>query len=145
MPGKIRDSDGQYVEAGEATGAHASFTADEVATAFAIDRKRVHRAMQGEFGLGPDATVDSRMAQQLCEVLLADLPLDRREAALMELGAFTPRSDANWGLGSGPPDEESDRQSAEAGVSDTERVSKRSSYDPATQSAKKSLAVTGSR
>lgn len=135
MPGKSRDSDGQYVEAGEATGVSASFTTDEVAMAFAVDPDRVHRAMQGEFGLGSGASVDSRMAQQLSEVLLGDLPLDRREAALMKLGAYTPRADADWGLGSGPPDEESDRQNAAAGVPDDEKVSERSSYDPATQTA----------
>ena len=70
--------------------------------------------MEGEFGLGPDDRVDSKMAQHLAEVILGDMPLDRREAALMQLGAFTPRSDAAYGPGSGPPAEESDRQGAGA-------------------------------
>lgn len=135
MYGTTRDSDDQYVEAGESTGTGASFTAAEIARAFDVDPARVHRALQGEFGLGPEATVDSRMARQLNDVLLGDLPLDRREAALMELGAFTARSDAVWGLGSGPPDEESDRQLADVGVTDEDEVSRRSSFDPATQSA----------
>lgn len=135
MRGDTRDADNQYVEAGEASGTRAAFSADDIARAFAVEPERVHRALRGEFDLGSDAAIDSKMAQQLCEVLLGDLPLDRREAALMQLGAYTPRADATWGLGSGPPDEESDRQNAKAGVPDDEMASKRSSYDPATQSA----------
>jgi hypothetical protein len=69
----------------------------------------------------------------LAEVLLPDEPLDRREAALMRLGAFTPRRDADWGLGDAPPGEESDRLAARADTAPAERASPRSSHDPATQ------------
>jgi hypothetical protein len=48
----------------------------------------------------------------------------------MKLGAFTPRRDADWGLGSGPPNEQSDRQSAKAGTPDDELASERSSHAP---------------
>lgn len=131
-----RDSEDVYIEAGEAANPYRPFSADAVAAAFGVDRERVRRAMQGEFGLGPSGLVDSKMAQHLAEILLADEPLDLREAALMRLGAYTPRSDATWGIGSGPSDEESDRQSAEAGVPPDELASKRSSHSPATQSSK---------
>jgi len=130
-----RDRDEAYVNAGEAPGTQTQFNADQIAAAFGVERDRVVRALHGEFGLGPDGPVDSKMAQQLAEVLLGDLPLDRREAALMQLGGYTPRSDATWGVGDGPPSEESDRQSAEAGVPDDDRPSERSSFDPATQRA----------
>lgn len=110
MPDPTRDGDGVYVEAGERAGEAAVFTAAQIAAAFAVAPERVTAAMQAEFGLSLGATVDSRTAQQLAELLLADQPLDQREAALMKLGAYTPRGDADWGLGSGPPDEESDRQ-----------------------------------
>lgn len=104
-----------YVPAGEQASPDATFTLDQVATAFKVDRARVARAWSGEFGLGPDRAIDSRQAQQLAEALLADQPLDRREAALMTLGAFTPRPDQAWGLGEKPPGEESDRLRTEAG------------------------------
>lgn len=135
MQQPTRDSDGLYIEAGETIGAAARFTVDQLACAFEVAPARVIRALEGEFALGSDDRVDSRMAQHLAEVLLGDRPLDRREAALMQLGAFTPRSDAAWGPGSGPPHEESDRQSARAGVPDDKLASKRSSHDPATQRA----------
>jgi hypothetical protein len=51
----------------------------------------------------------------------------------MELGAFTPRSDADFGLGDSRPGEESDLLSADAKTPPTERASPRSSHDPATQ------------
>jgi hypothetical protein len=42
-------------------------------------------------------------------VIIGDLPLAEQEAALMKLGAFTPRTDHDWGLGESPPEEESDK------------------------------------
>ena len=129
-----RDGDGVYIETGEA-GTRASFSAADVATAFEVAPDRVHRALAGEFGRSPDDRIDSQMAQHLGEVLLGNLPLDRQQAALMRLGAFTPRSDAEYGVGAGPPSEESDRQRADANVPDDRLASRRSSYDPATQDA----------
>jgi hypothetical protein len=114
MQDHTRDEDAVYIEAGEERNGSARFSLDQIAAAFAVDLDRVRRAVEGEFSLGFDAQVDAKMAQHLAEVILGDLPLDRREAALMQLGAFTPRSDAAWGAGSGPPGEESDRQGAGA-------------------------------
>lgn len=110
MENDTRDEDAVYIEAGEETEGSDRFSLDQIAAAFGVAADRVGRALEGEFGLGPDARVDSKKAQQLAEVLLGDMPIDRREAALMQLGAFAPRSDATWGAGSGPPAEESDRQ-----------------------------------
>jgi hypothetical protein len=93
----------------EGQGIAATFSADRVAAAFGVDVARVRRAIEGEFGRSPDEEIDSRQAQQLAEIFLADQPLDRRLAALMQLGAFTPRSDMEWGLGDAPLGEESDR------------------------------------
>jgi hypothetical protein len=53
----------------------------------------------------------------------------------MTLGAYTPRTDATWGVEIGPPAQESDRLNARTGVPDDDIASKRSSYDPATQEA----------
>jgi hypothetical protein len=100
---------GEYAPAGEAQGQGAAFTAEQVAGAFGVGLDRVHAAMAGELDLDVIDTVDSQQAQLLAEVLLGDQPLDRRQAALMELGAFTPRSDHEWGSGETAPDEESDR------------------------------------
>ncbi len=97
---------GEYAPAGEAQGIGDHFTADEVASAFAVDIDRVHRAMAGEFNLDADGQVDSRQAQHLAEVI-GDLPLAEQEAGLMRLGAFTPRPDQVWGLGEKAPGEES--------------------------------------
>ena len=58
--------------------------------------------------------------------------MDKREAALMQLGVFTPRRDAVEGIGSEPPGEESDRLSAEADVPPDVLASKDSSYAPST-------------
>ena len=135
MRAETRDADGVYIEAGEA-GAPPSFAADDLAAAFGVEPARVHRALAGEFGLGANDRVDSKMAQRLCEALLGDLPLDRQQAALMRLGAFTPRSDASDGVGAGPPSEESDRQRAEVGGPDDQRASRRSSHDPDTHDAR---------
>jgi len=124
-------TDAEYAPAGEAQGQEARFTADQVAGAFEVEAERVPRALAGEFNLGTDALVDSRQAQQLAEVLLGDLPLDQQEAALMKLGAFTPRPDQVWGMGETAPGEESDRFAASADVLEDEVASERSSNDPA--------------
>jgi hypothetical protein len=100
---------GEYAPAGEARGAAATFTADQIAAAFAVDIDRVQRALAGEFALAPHDRVDSRQAQHLAEVILGDQPMAEREAALMRLGAFTPRADHGWGIGEAAPHEESDR------------------------------------
>lgn len=78
---------------GERQGEHATFSVDQVARAFRVDRDRVVRAVEGEFRLGEDGLVDSRQATHLADALLADRIQDEREAALMELGAYTPRRD----------------------------------------------------
>ncbi len=104
-----RTAPGEYAPAGEAQGELAHFTADEVAAAFGTDIKRVERAMAGELHLAADGRIDSQQAQQLAEALLTDLPLAEREAALMRLGAFTPRPDHAGGFGEKAPGEESDR------------------------------------
>jgi hypothetical protein len=49
----------------------------------------------------------------------------------MQLGAFTPRADDDWGLGRTAPGEESDRFAATADEPDDDRPSPRSSHDPA--------------
>lgn len=126
-----RDDDTEYVPAGEDQGQDATFDAAQVATAFGVDQDRVHNALKGEFGLGSDARVTSKQSQQLAEVLLGDLPMDQQEAALMQLGAFTPRPDQAWGMGETAPGEESDRFAAAPDVLEDERASERSSHDPA--------------
>jgi hypothetical protein len=98
---------GEYAPAGEAQGIDQRFTANQIAAALAVEIDRVHRAMAGEFGLSADESVDSRQAQHLAEALLADQPMAEREAALMQLGAFTPRPDQDWGLGEKAPSEDS--------------------------------------
>ena len=100
---------GEYVPAGEAQGTARTFSREELAAAFGVAADRVAAAMQGEFGLAPDARVDSPQAQELAEALLVDEPLDVRQAALMTLGAFTPRSDHDWGVGEAAPEDESDK------------------------------------
>jgi hypothetical protein len=84
---------GEYTPAGEDQGKDRKFSAQEVADAFGIDVARVHNAFEGEYGLGPDGTISSQQAQELAEIFLGDLPLDGQQAALMTLGAFTPRPD----------------------------------------------------
>lgn len=100
---------GEYAPAGEAQGTGETFTAGAVADAFGVAIERVHNAMRGEFAIGPEARVDSRQAQHLAEVILGDLPQPEQEAALMRLGAFTPRPDHDWGIGEAAPGEESDK------------------------------------
>ena len=100
---------GEYAPAGEAQGVGARFTAEQIARGFAVEIERVHRAMAGDLGLGPDDAVDSRQAQHLVEVILGNQPQAEQEAALMRLGAFTPRPDHDWGIGEAAPGEESDK------------------------------------
>ena len=100
---------GEYAPAGEAQGTAATFSAEQIVAAFAVTRDRVQRALSGEFGLGPDARVDSRQAQHLAEVILGDQPQAGQQAALMRLGAYTPRPDLDWGIGEAAPGEESYR------------------------------------
>lgn len=101
--------DGEYTPAGEAQGEDATFTADQIADAFGVAKERVIRALDGEFGLGPDGRVDSRQAQHLAEVIIGDQPQDRQMAALMQLGAYTPRTDQDYGRGEAAPAQESDK------------------------------------
>ncbi|MGI8477655.1 MAG: hypothetical protein ACR2OO_14975 [Thermomicrobiales bacterium] len=136
MSQNTRDGEGVYVETGEDVDPGERFSVDQIAGAFGVERGRVVRAMAGEFGLGPEGRVTARQAQDLAEALLGDQPLDVRQAATMQLGAFTPRSDAAWGAGSGPPDEESERQRAEPGTPDDVLASERSSHDPASPPAR---------
>jgi hypothetical protein len=103
------EAPGEYAPAGEAQGEDARFSAEQIARGFEVEIDRVHRAMSGEFGLGADGRVDSRQAQHLAEVILGDQPLAEQEAALMRMGAFTPRPDHGWGIGETPPGEESDK------------------------------------
>ena len=134
---------GQGVEAtatgrsapGETQGIDQAFGAPDIAAAFDVAEDRVHNALQGEFQLGPDARVDSKQAQQLAEVLLGDQPMDEQMAALMRLGAFTPRTDDAWGFGDKAPGEQSERLSDRTGTIDGEATSPRSSYDPSTNPA----------
>ncbi len=129
----MRDSANGTPPPGESNSASSTFSAEEIASAFEVDIDRVNRAMRGEFGLEPTAQITSHQAQALAELILADRPITERQAALKHLGAFTPRSDVEWGLGNTEPGEESDRLAASADKPDDERASPRSPYDPATQ------------
>lgn len=120
IPTDLND-DGEYTPAGEDQGVNSSFTAEQVASAFEVDIQRVHNAFHGEFGLGPDGAVDSKQSQQLAEVILGDKPQDVQQGALMTLGAFTPRTDHDWGFGEKADDEESDRLRRTADTGDEER------------------------
>ena len=100
---------GEYAPAGEAQGERSTFSTAQVATAFGLDLETVRRAAEVDVGRGSAERLDSRQAQQLAELLLPHLPLAEREAALMRLGAFTPRADHDWGIGEAAPGEESDR------------------------------------
>src|SRR3954447_21549048 len=110
MLGRGQDS----LPPGEANSATSTFSAEQVAVAFDVDIDRIERAMRGEFGRDPSAQITSQEAQGLAEVILAEEPMAEREAALMRLGAFTPRRDVEWGLGDTQPGEESDRLAASA-------------------------------
>lgn len=100
---------GEYVPAGEAQGEARTFSRGELAVAFGVTADRVAAAMQGELGLAADARVTSAQAQDLAEALLSEEPMDVRQAALMTLGAFTPRPDHEWGVGEAAPGQESDK------------------------------------
>jgi hypothetical protein len=101
---------GEQGPAGEDQGVNAVFSAGEVAKAFDVEIDRVHNAFAGEYNLGTDAKVDSRQAQLLAEVILGDRPQADQEAALMQLGAFTPRRDTlEASVSEKPPGELSDR------------------------------------
>ena len=117
---KNTERDGEYTPAGEESGISETFTIGEVARAFEVEPDRVHRALNGEFGQD-SGLVDSRQAQHLAEVLLGDQPQDRQLAALMVLGAYTPRPDHEIGLGEKDPGEESDRLVRNAEEGDGER------------------------
>jgi hypothetical protein len=132
MTGANDEQGGAPLPAGERQGINAAFTAAQIARAFDVDPATVERAIAGEFGGSPEARVDSRQAQRLSEVLLFDQPLENREAALMQLGAFTPRPDEVWGIGDEPPGEESDRLAASPDKPPDELASKDASYAPST-------------
>ncbi len=113
------DQPGEYTPAGEAVEPGRTFSVAEIATAFDVTPVRVEQAIAGEFGSA--ITLDDRAVQHLAEALLVDKPLAEREAALMELGAFTPRADHDTGLGEKDPAEESDRLVRNADRGDGER------------------------
>jgi hypothetical protein len=100
---------GEYAPSGEAQGEARTFSRGELAAAFGVAADRVAAAMQGVLGLAAGARVTSAQAQDLAEALLTDEPLDVRQAALMTLGAYTPRPDHSWGVGEAAPGEESDK------------------------------------
>lgn len=101
---------GEQDPPGEDQGVNARFSARAVAEAFNVEIDRVHNALAGEFSLDKDATVDSRHAQHLAEVLLGDRPQAEQEAALLQLGAYTPRRDTlEPSVSEKPPGELSDR------------------------------------
>lgn len=114
------EQSGEYAPAGEEGGVDSTFSREQIAEAFEVDIDRVQRAMRGEFG-DDQRQVDSRQAQHLAEVLLGDQPQEQQIAALMTLGAYTPRPDHEIGLGEKDPDEESDRLQRNADRADGER------------------------
>jgi len=126
---------GEYAPAGELQGEGTRFSPDQIASAFHVDRSTVDRAIRGEFGRAAERGVTSREAQRLSEVLLPDTPLPEREAALMVLGAFTPRRDEEWGLGDTAPGEASDRYAARPDEPADDLASRTGSYDPSQPSA----------
>jgi hypothetical protein len=79
--------------AGEDQGINKVFSANDVASAFEVAIDRVHNAFAGEFNLEPEAKVNSRQAQILAEVILGNRPQADQDAALLQLGAYTPRRD----------------------------------------------------
>lgn len=111
------ERDGEYAPTGEENGVDATFSLAEIAQAFDVDPDRVHRAMTGEFG-SDTIRVDSRQAQHLAEALLGNLPQDRQMAALITLGAYTPRPDHIEGLGEKDPADESDKLADDIGEVD---------------------------
>ena len=65
----------------------------------------------------------------MAEVIIGDQSLPEQEAALMQLGAYTPRADDTWGVGDEAPGEESDRYAASADRPEDELASRRGSHD----------------
>jgi len=112
---------GEYTPAGEDQGRYRTFTAGQVSDAFGVDIERVKNAFQGEFGLGGDEKITSQQAQSLAEIFLGDKPLDGQQAALMTLGAFTPRTDDTEATATPKaPGEQSDKlRSSQASVKST--------------------------
>lgn len=107
---------GEYTMAGEDQGIASEFTAQQVADGFGVDISRVHEAFKGEYDLGEDGQIDSKQAQRLAELFFADRPLDIQQAALMKLGAFTPRYDSSEpSVSEKAPGELSDKISPEQG------------------------------
>lgn len=100
--------DGEYAPTGEQSGINATFSSDEISQAFGVEPDRVQRAIAGEFG-SAESLIDSRQAQHLAEVLLSHLPQSERMAALVKIGAYTPRPDHVEGLGEKDRAEESDK------------------------------------
>jgi len=96
----------EYTPAGERARVNASFTGEQIATAFEVDPERVRAAIRGEFGADAGERIDSKRAQHLAEVILGDQPLAEREAALLRLGAYVPRADQESGLGEREPGDE---------------------------------------
>jgi hypothetical protein len=126
---------GEYAPAGELQGQDARFSFDQIAAAFNVERATVDRVAIDELGPHVECGVTSREAQRLAELLLPDQPLAEREAALMTLGAFTPRPDAEWGLGDTAPGQESDRSAADPDEPPDDLASRTGSYDPSQPSA----------
>lgn len=102
------ERDGEYAPVGEEQLVGETFGLNQIARAFEVEPERVKRAVSGEFG-SEETRVDSRQAQHLAEVLLGDQPQDHQMAALIKLGAYTPRPDHVEGLGEKDPAEESDK------------------------------------
>ena len=102
------ERNGEYAPKGEQASTTQTFLPVDIAEAFGVELDRVNQAIIGEFGSQRD-NIDSRQAQQLAEVLLADQPQDEQLAALIKLGAYTPRPDHVEGLGEKDPGEESDK------------------------------------
>ena len=102
------ERDGEYAPVGEEQLVGENFSLDQIAQAFEVESERVQHALSGEFG-SDDVRIDSRQAQHLAEVLLGDQPQDHQMAALIKLGAYTPRPDHVEGLGEKDPAEESDK------------------------------------
>lgn len=101
---------GAYIPAGEDQGQNRTFAAEQVAEAFSVEVDRVRDAIQGEFGAEAGSEVTSKQAQHLAEVFMSDHPLEDQEAALMTLGAFTPRRDYMEATAEPkPPGEQSDK------------------------------------
>jgi hypothetical protein len=95
---------------GNNQGVSTVFSANDIAHAFGVDIQRVFNAFAGEFDLDESGQVDSRQAQHLSEMILGDKPMAEQEAALMQLGAYTPRRDTiEASVAEKPEGEQSDR------------------------------------